>query len=220
MHSPAHFPDINSVADLRARVDEIRAITDVPIGIKFAAGDVEADVAAALEAGADWITVDGMGGGTGAAPDHVKDHTGMPSIVALARARDFMQREGVEDVQIICTGGFRTPDEVAKALAMGADAVALASAALIAAGCQQYRACGSDACPVGIATQDPKLRARLNIATSATRVETFLRGTTSQLVDYARLCGRHATADLCPDDLLSQDPDLARRLGIPSALPG
>lgn len=220
VHSPAHFPDINSVADLRARVDEIRGITDVPIGIKFAAGDVEADVAAALEAGADWITVDGLGGGTGAAPDHVKDHTGMPSIIALARARDFMQREGVEDVQLICTGGFRTPDEVGKALAMGADAVALASASLIAAGCQQYRACGSDACPVGIATQDPRLRARLDVATSAKRVEMFLKSTTSLLVDYARLCGRHATAHLCVDDLLAQDPDLARRLGIPSALPG
>jgi glutamate synthase domain-containing protein 2 len=73
---------------------------------------------------------------------------------------------------------------------------------------------------VGIATQDPRLRARLDVATSAKRVEMFLKSTTSQLIDYARLCGRHATAHLCVDDLLAQDPDLARRLGIPSALPG
>ena len=157
VHSPAHFPDIHSKADLARRVSEIKEMTGgVPVGIKFAAGDVERDVAAALECGADYITVDGLGGGTGAAPVHVKDNVGIPSAFGLYRARRFLENEGVTDVQLVATGGFRAPNEMAKALALGADAVALATASLMAIGCQQYRACHSGGCPVGIATQNPK----------------------------------------------------------------
>lgn len=215
VHSPARFPDIDSVAALRRRVDEIRALTGgVPIGIKFAAGHVERDVAAALEAGADWITVDGLGGGTGAAPAHVKDHVGLPSPFALHRARRFLDQEGATDVQLIVTGGFRTPDEMAKALALGADAVALATATLMAIGCQQYRACHAGTCPVGIATQVEHLRDRLDIPESARRLTTFLRGATAQIVDYARICGHERVADLGPDDLASLDADVAQATGL------
>lgn len=215
VHSPAHFPDINSVADLRRRVDEIRETSGgVPIGIKFAAGHVERDVAAALEAGADWITIDGLGGGTGAAPIHVKDHVGLPSPFAALRARRFLDQQGVKDVQLIVTGGFRTPDEIAKAMALGPDAVALATASLMAIGCQQYRACHAGTCPVGIATQVEHLRDRLDVGESARRLENFLRGTAALLVDYARVCGRSSTSDLGPDDLASLDAELARASGL------
>jgi glutamate synthase domain-containing protein 2/nitrite reductase/ring-hydroxylating ferredoxin subunit len=219
VHSPARLPDIHGPADLRRRVDEIRALTGgVPVGIKLAAGHVEADLAVALEAGADWVTVDGLGGGTGAAPVHVRDNVGIPSAFALYRTRRFLEREGVDDVQVVATGGFRTPDEMAKALAMGADAVALATASLMAVGCQQYRACHTGTCPVGIATQDPVLRDRLDVAVSAERLERFLRAATGMIVDYARICGRSRTADLCRDDLAALDPEIAHHTDIPWVL--
>jgi len=215
VHSPAHFPDIGSVADLGRRVAEIKEITGgVPVGIKFAAGDVERDVAAALECGADYITVDGLGGGTGAAPVHVKDHVGIPSAFGLYRARRFLEKQGIDDVQLVATGGFRTPDEMAKALALGADAVALATASLMAVGCQQYRACHSGGCPVGIATQNPGLRGRLDVDESARRLTEFLTRATAMMVDYARICGRRRLVALDRSDLGTFDAELARRTDL------
>jgi len=215
VHSPAHFPDISSTADLARRVAEIKEITGgVPVGIKFAAGNVERDVAAALECGADYITVDGLGGGTGAAPVHVKDNVGIPSAFGLYRARRFLEQEGVSDVQLIATGGFRTPDEMAKALALGADAIALATASLMAIGCQQYRACHSGGCPMGIATQDPRLRERLDVEESARRLTEFFVRSTAMIVDFARICGRERVSDLNRSDLASLDPELARRTDL------
>jgi len=219
VHSPAHFPDINSPADLSRRVAEIKVTTGgAPVGIKLAAGDVEADLAVAVEAGADWITLDGLGGGTGAAPVHVKDNVGIPSMFALIRARRWLEDHGVRDVQLVATGGFRTPDEMAKALALGADAVALATASLMAIGCQQYRACHRGTCPVGIATQDPVLRDRLDIATSAGRLEAFLRSATGMIVDYARVCGHTGVGQLSRTDLVTLDRDIADRTDIPWVL--
>ena len=215
VHSPAHFRDINSPADLARRVAEIKATSGgAPVGIKFAAGNVEADLAIAVEAGADWVTVDGLGGGTGAAPVHVKDNVGIPSMFALIRARRWLDDHGVSDVQLIATGGFRTPDEMAKALALGADAVALATSSLMAIGCQQYRACHRGTCPVGIATQDPVLRERLDVATSATRLEAFLRGATAMIVDFTRVCGHTRVGDLAHADLVALDRDLAQTTGL------
>ena len=219
VHSPAHFRDINSPADLARRIDEIRSITGgAPIGVKFAAGDVEADLAVAVEAGADWITVDGLGGGTGAAPVHVKDNVGIPSMFALIRARRWLEDHGVRDVQLIATGGFRTADEMAKALALGADAVALATASLMAIGCQQYRACHRGTCPVGIATQDQTLRDRLDVTTSAARLDAFLRSTAAMIVDYARVCGHTAVGQLSRADLVTLDRGIADRTDIPWVL--
>lgn len=210
VHSPAHFPDINSVADLTHRVAEIKALTGGrPVGIKFATGHVEADLAAAIEAGADWITVDGLGGGTGAAPTHVKDNVGLPSITGIRRVRRWMESEGVTDVQLIATGGFRTPDEMAKALALGADAVALATTSLMAIGCQQYRACHRGTCPVGIATQDPNLRGRLDIDVSAQRLTNYLVQCTNLMTDFVRVVGKTRLADLDRHDLVALDARLA-----------
>jgi glutamate synthase domain-containing protein 2 len=219
VHSPARLTGIEGPADLARCVREIRELVPgAPVGIKFAAGDVEADLEVAVGAGADWVTIDGLGGGTGAAPLHVKDHVGLPSALALVRARRWLEAQGVEDVQIVVTGGFRTPDEMAKALALGADAVALATGALMAAGCQQYRACHRGRCPVGIATQDPGLRDRLEVGESARRVERYLTSATAMMVDYARICGRRRLGDLGRDDLVTTSRDLADATGIAWAL--
>lgn len=215
VHSPAHFPDINSRADLTRRVAEIKELTGgAPVGIKFAAGDVESDMAAAVKAGADWITLDGLGGGTGAAPVHVKDHVGIPSMFALIRARRWLEKQGIDDIQLVATGGFRTADEMAKALALGADAIALATASLMAIGCQQYRACHRGTCPVGIATQDPVLRDRLDVETSASRLHAFLTATTGMIVDYARVCGHERVADLNRRDVVTLNRGVAARTDI------
>jgi len=214
-HSPSRFPDINSLEDLKRRITEIRSITGgAPIGVKFAAGDVEADTAAALEVGADWITVDGLGGGTGAAPVHVKDHVGVPGFVGLYRAKKFLEDHGVDDVQLIATGGYRTPDEMAKALALGADAVALATASLLAIGCQQYRACHRGTCPVGIATQEAERRMRLDPEISSQRLLTFLTAATTMITDFCRITGKHRVADLARTDLATLRPDVARRTDL------
>ena len=138
-HSPARFPDIHTVAELRARVEEIRALVEGrPVGIKFAAGRGEEDLAAAI---------DGRGGGTGAAPVVLKHNLTVPIQYALHRAR---APRGADDLDIVATGFFRTSADVTKAIAMGATAVAMATASMIATGCRQYLACHTGNCPVGI----------------------------------------------------------------------
>lgn len=217
-HSPARFPDINTPDDMRRRVSWIRTIhPGIPVGIKFASGRVEADLAAAVDAGADWITIDGLGGGTGAASVHVRDNVGIPSFAGLSRARKWLDQRGVDDVQLIVTGGYRTPADMAKALALGADAVALATASMMAIGCQQYRACHRGTCPVGIATQDLELRMRLDPDISARRLHTFLTAATEMITDYCRVTGHSTISDLSRSDLASLDADLAARLDLPAA---
>jgi glutamate synthase domain-containing protein 2/nitrite reductase/ring-hydroxylating ferredoxin subunit len=214
-HSPARFRDISSLADLRDRIGWIRSVNaSVPIGIKLAAGNVEADCAAALDAGADYLIVDGLGGGTGAAPVHVKDHVGVPSFMGLYRAAKWLGDHGIDDVQIVSTGGYRTPAEMAKGLALGADAIALATSSLMAIGCQQYRACHRGSCPVGIATQDEHLRARLDPDDAAPRLATFLRAATDIIVDFCRITGHQRVTDLDRTDLASLHPDLAAATDI------
>ena len=214
-HSPARFSDINSVSDLAKRLVWIRAVNPgIPVGIKIAAGRVVDDVAIAVEAGADYLVIDGFGGGTGAAPVHVRDHVGIPSWIALFRARTWLDRHDCEDIQLVVTGGFRTPDEMAKAMALGADAVALATASMMAIGCQQYRACHRGTCPVGIATQDAGLRNRLDVDISAERLTKFFTSATKMMCDYARITGRRALRDLAHDDLAALRPEVAELVDL------
>jgi glutamate synthase domain-containing protein 2 len=213
--SPAHFPDITTPGELRDKVSWLRSATGgKPIGIKLAAGHVEADLEVALNAGPDFITIDGRPGATGAAPKAVKDSTSVPTIYALARARKYLDARRANDVSLVITGGLRTPSDAVKALAMGADAVAIATAALVAIGCQQYRICESDRCPVGITTQDPRLRSRFDVQLSAERLANYLRVTTSELEDFARLTGRHDIQQLDHHDLRTTNSDIARFTGI------
>ena len=208
--SPSRLPDINSVADLRRRVGEIKKMTGgKPVGIKIAAGRIEDDLKAALECDPDFITIDGRGGATGAAPKHVKDNICIPTLYALSRGRNFLDSQGA-DVDLMVTGGLRTPADFAKAIAMGATAVAIASSALMAIGCQQYRACSSGNCPVGIATQDPELRKRLDVGISAGKLNNFFTATGYQLADFARICGKGRVGDLSVDDLATTDNDITK----------
>ena len=216
--SPSRFPDIATPAEMQARIAKIRRINpDIPVGIKFAASKLEADLAAACELDVDFITIDGRPGGTGAAPTHVKDNIDIPTVYALPRARKWLDAHGMGHISLLVTGGFRTPPDVAKAIALGADAVAVATAAMMAIGCQQYRACGSNNCPVGIATQRAELRARFDIDESANRLFNFFEGTRRQLMEFARMCGRRHVLDLSLRDVVTTDAALAQFAGIPHA---
>lgn len=180
--SPSKFPEINTKEDLKALVTKLREESDGrPIGIKIAAGKLERDLEFCVFAEPDFITIDGRGGATGASPKLVRDATSVPTVYALYRARKYLDAVGANDIALVITGGLRVSSDFAKALAMGADAVAVASAALIAAACQQYRICGTGKCPVGIATQDQELRSRFKIEASAQRVANFLNCSLAEL---------------------------------------
>ena len=132
---------------------------------------------------------------------------------ALARARRYMDENGM-DQDLVITGGFRTGGDIMKALAMGADAVAIASAALMALGCQRYRACNSGKCPMGIATQDPELESRLDKDAGARRVANFLSALALQLKAFARASGHSDIHGMSVDDLCTTDSEIASATGI------
>jgi glutamate synthase domain-containing protein 2/rubredoxin len=213
--SPSRFPDIRTREDLKRKVDELRALAEGrPVGIKFAAGDIEADLEFALSAGPDFITIDGRAGATGAAVKVVKDATSVPAIYALDRARRYLDGRGIRDVSLIVTGGLRLSSDFAKALALGADAVAIGTAALMAIGCQQYRICDTGRCPVGIATQDPGLRTRLDVEEAARGLANFLRVSTEELKDFARLTGHDSVHKLSVRDLVTTNSEISAHTSI------
>ncbi len=213
--SPSHFPDIRSKEDLKATVTHLRQRTGgKPIGIKLAAGHIESDIDIALYAGVDFITIDGRAGGTGASPKVVKNATSVPTIFALAKARKILDSRGADTVSLIITGGLRLSSDFAKALAMGADAIAVGTAAMMAAGCQQYRVCNTGKCPVGIATQDPALRSRLDVDTSAIRVANFFNVVTEELRDFARLTGNDNVHHLSQADLCTTNSEISNHTSL------
>jgi glutamate synthase domain-containing protein 2/nitrite reductase/ring-hydroxylating ferredoxin subunit len=217
-HSPARFVDIHSLAELRDRVSEIRdQLGGGPVGIKFAAGRIEEDLDAALEAGADFVTIDGRGGGTGAAPDVLKDNLTIPIQYALARASAHLEKRGHSDVDIVAAGGFRTAADVTKALAMGAAAVALATGALIAVGCQQYLACHSGNCPVGIATQREELIERFDVERSSERGINIFRAFCEEIELLARAIGVADVHELQMEHLATLSSELSIHAGIAHA---
>ncbi|WP_200181537.1 glutamate synthase-related protein [Ectothiorhodospira mobilis] len=208
--APARFPDLEDARALGERITALRRDHPTkPVGLKIAANRLEADLEAALALEPDFITVDGFGGGTGGAPVHVRDHFGMPLVMALPLARrrvDAHNALSERPVTLVATGGIRTPADILKALALGADACALATAALFALGCEYYRACHTGRCPTGVATQTPRLRARVDPAVAAERVARFLDGTRAILEDYLRVTGHAGIGALSRDDLIPLTP--------------
>ena len=214
IQSPSKFPELNSKKDLRDMVDMLRRRSQGrPIGIKIAAGNIEDDLAYCVYAGADFVTIDGRGGATGSSPLMLREATTVPTLYALHRARKYLDSVG-SDISLVITGGLRVSADFAKALAMGADAVAIASAGLIAAACQQYRICGSGNCPVGVATQDPELRKRLKIDASAQRVANFLNVSLRELKTFARITSHNSVHGLTVDNLVTTSKEIAEYTDI------
>ena len=212
--SPSKFPNIETRQDLKRMVDWLKEASDGrPIGVKIAAGHVEQDLEWIAYADADFVTIDGRGGATGASPRSLKDNTSIPTIFALHRARKYLDEHNI-NMDLVITGGLRLPGDFAKALAMGADAVAIASAALVAAGCQQYRICNTGACPIGAATQDPELRKRLQEDKAAKRLANYLNACKAELEMFGRITGHSNIHDLNVTDLKTTNREISEYTNI------
>ena len=215
--SPSRFPGIDTKDDLKKLVSELRERSEGrPIGIKIAAGRIEKDLEYCVYAEPDFITIDGRGGATGASPAIIRDSTSVPTVYALYRARKYLDSVKAE-IDLVITGGLRVSSDFAKALAMGADAVAVASAAMVAAACQQYRICGTGMCPVGVATQEPASRERLHMDAAAGRVANYLRCSAEELKTFARITGHEDIHELSVDDLCTISREISEYTNIEHA---
>src|SRR5690349_17870208 len=234
--SPCRHPDFLGPDDMVLKIEELREATDwkVPIFVKLGASRVYDDVKLAAKAGADVVVIDGMEGGTGASPDLLQEHTGIPTLAAVCEARAALEELGLYgEVQLIIAGGLRHGSDMAKALALGADACYVGTAALIALNCnkplyvEDYHAlgaspyhchhCHTGRCPVGITTQDPELVKRLDIDSATERVSNWLHATTSEIQILARACGKHDVHDLEPEDMRALTLEASYITGLPLA---
>jgi glutamate synthase domain-containing protein 2 len=214
--SPARFPEWEDEDGFRHFADEVRERTDgIPIGFKLSAQHIEDDMEAALRIGVDYIILDGRGGGTGAAPLIFRDNISVPTLPALARARKLLDDRGKSgEVTLFITGGLRTPADFAKALALGADGIAVSNAALQAIGCLGMRACHTDNCPVGIATQKEHLRARLPVDEGAERLARFFGASVELMELLTRACGHTHFNQFRLSDLTTWKREVAYLTGV------
>ncbi len=213
--SPPTFSDLTTVEDYRIFSDRIREITGgIPIGYKISANHIEDDVTFAVNAGADYLILDGRGGGTGAAPLLFRDHISVPTIPALARARRHLDHLRRPDITLIVTGGLRSAPDFIKALCLGADGVALANSAMQAIGCVGARICNTNNCPAGIATQKEELRSRIDVDLASERLARFLDSSVELMKVMARACGHAALQEFSLSDLTTWSREMADLSGI------
>jgi len=201
IQSPSKFEEINSKEDLKKVVENLREKSEGrPIGVKIAPGKLERDLEFILFAKPDFITIDGRGGGTASSPQIIKDSTSIPTIYALNRARKFLDEHN-SDIDLVITGGLRLSADFAKALAMGADAIAIATAALMSCACQQYKQCHIGQCPMGVTTQEKDLRERFEDDKAVERLENYLTVSLNELKNFAKVTGHKNVHDLNIEDL-------------------
>jgi methylamine---glutamate N-methyltransferase subunit C len=234
--SPVRHPDFIGPDDLQIKIEELREATDwqKPIYVKLGASRVSDDVKLAVKAKADVIVLDGMEGGTGASPDVLLDHTGIPTLSAVGEAvRALNDLKMLGEVQLVVQGGIKNGVDAAKALALGADAVSIGTAALIALNCNapMYREdyqklgvepgychhCHTGRCPVGVTTQDPELEARLKLDEAADRVFNFVTAMTMELQMMARACGKADVHHLEAEDMRALTLEASMITGVPLA---
>ena len=212
--SPPRFPDWDDIKYIKDFATMIKEETGgIPVGYKLSAQHIEKDIDAALDIGSDYIILDGRGGGTGAAPLIFRDNISVPTIPALTRARKHLDKTD-KDITLIITGGLRIPADFAKALALGADAIAVSNSAIQAIGCLGMRACHTNNCPVGIATQREDLRARLIIDESAKRLANFFNASVDLMKVLARACGYTSLNQFNIDNVTTFKMDMASLTGI------
>ncbi|MGF1666710.1 MAG: FMN-binding glutamate synthase family protein [Acidimicrobiia bacterium] len=231
--STVRHPDFLGADDLQVKIEELREATGykVPIFVKMGATRPRFDVAIAAKAGADVIVVDGAEGGTGASPELLINHTGIPTITAIRAAREALEDCGMADqVSLVASGGIRSGVDAAKCLALGADAVMIGTAALVALGCnspryfEDYEAlgtapgqchhCHTGRCPVGITTQDPELEKRMHLAAGAERVARYLTAMTMEITLLAKACGKSSVHNLEIEDLRALSLEASAFTGV------
>lgn len=215
VHSPPAHPDIKTASDLKKKVEWLRKLNGgKPIIIKLGAGGIENDVKIAAKANPDAIAIDGMEGGTGAAPKIMLDDFGIPTIAALVRARKVLDKLKAKQ-ELLIGGGLNNGSDVAKALALGADAVFMSFPLLISMGCTYCKQCYLGKCPGGITTQDPELRKRLNIEEASKKAANFIKACTEEVKMAAAACGKKNIHELSRNDLESIDLLIEKITGIP-----
>ncbi|MGR2804747.1 glutamate synthase-related protein [Vibrio harveyi] len=214
--SPPTFKDLHTAEDFKKFADRVREVTGgIPIGFKLSANHIEEDIQFALDASADYIILDGRGGGTGAAPAMFRDHISVPTIPALARARRYLDAQGVSDrVTLIVTGGLRVPIDFVKAMALGADGVAISNSAMQSIGCVAARMCNTNNCPAGIATQKADLRQRLNVDKASVQLKNFFEASVELMQVMARACGHDDLSKFNHHDLATWNRDMALLSGV------
>ena len=214
--SPPTFDDLATPADFAKFADRVREITGgIPVGFKMSANHIEKDIEFALQSGADYIILDGRGGGTGAAPLLFRDHISVPTIPALARARAYLDKQSASGrVTLIVTGGLRVPSDFIKAMALGAEGIALANSPMQAIGCVAARICNTNNCPAGIATQKKDLRQKLNVEKGAKQLANFFNASVELMQVMARACGHSHLKDLNKEDLATWNKTLTELSGI------
>lgn len=213
--SPSTFPDLHGPEDFARIADQVRERSGgIPIGFKLSANHIEDDIDFALAAGADYIILDGRGGGTGAAPLIFRDHISVPTIPALARARRHLDAKTGREVTLVITGGLRVAEDFVKAMALGADAVAVSNAAMQAVGCIAARMCNSNNCPVGIATQKPELRRLLDVQAGAEKLARYFGASVELMQVLARACGHDSLSDFRREDITTWKKEMAELSGV------
>ena len=218
LHSHPRHGDIFGADDLCIKIEELRDITDnrIPIFLKIAAGRVWEDVKIAAKAGVDGIVIDGSEGGTGAAPVIAANNLGIPSLPALVQAVKSLEDMGVKDeMSVILSGGIKDGADLAKALALGADAVALGTGVMVAMGCVVCLKCHEGKCAFGIGTQDPELRKRLDIDLAAQRVANYIQAITIEATILAKAAGKSKLCNLEREDIRSLTLEACAMTGIP-----
>ncbi len=234
--SACRHPDWTGPDDLTIKIRELREVTDweKPVYVKIGASRPQFDVPLAVKAGADVIVLDGMQGGTAATQDVFIEHVGIPTLPAVRRAVEALQELDMHRrVQLIVSGGIRSGADAAKALALGADAVSIGSAAMVALGCnrpvhlEDYHAIGAEPgachhchtgrCPVGVTTQDADLEARLDPEQGARWLRNYLTAMVLELQTIARANGKSHVLNLEPEDLVALTVEAAAMAGVPLA---
>ncbi|MBZ2165741.1 glutamate synthase-related protein [Methanobacterium spitsbergense] len=215
-YSPAHHPDILNPDDLKNKVSWLKKISSgVPVGAKIGCGNVEEDVKILVESRVDFIALDGFGGGTGATDKYVRDNVGIPIFIAIPRAFKLLKDLGVKkSVSLIAGGRLLSSADFAKCLALGADAVYIGTAALIAINCEQYRICNTGRCPTGITTQNPQLIKQVDHEESVKKLSNFIGISTKEIANLTRIVGKNDVSKLDKEDIVSINRDLARASGV------
>lgn len=214
--SPPTFANLHTAEDFKRFADRVREVTGgIPIGFKLSANHIEEDIQFALDASADYIILDGRGGGTGAAPEMFRDHISVPTIPALARARRYLNQQDTSGrVTLIVTGGLRVPMDFVKAMALGADGVAISNSAMQSIGCVAARMCNTNNCPAGIATQKADLRQRLNVDKASKQLQNFFEASTELMQVMSRACGHDALSQFNSNDLATWNREMAMLSGV------
>jgi glutamate synthase domain-containing protein 2 len=214
--SPARHPDIGNEKELKEKISWLRELTGgTPIGAKIGCGNVESDVEILVESGADFISLDGFGGGTGATELFIRENVGIPIVVALPRAHKHLRKIGKRNkVSLIAGGGLRTSADFAKCLALGADAVHIGTSALIAMNCQQYRICHTGLCPTGVTTNNPAFVQQLNVEEGVRRLTNFINVSNMEVAGLLRIVGKDDIKKLGTEDLVALKNELSEATGV------